>query len=314
MKAFVLHTLIALTLVSCARRVDLPVVARTESGPNIVILKSSDNPLYAAPIDVFVRQLEGRATIYETTVGQNAHALALELRRRSPDLVFALGTRAALFAKQAVRDTPVVFAMVVNHRRHALEGENVAGISFEVPAVAEFTQFKMIMPALSRTLVLYSDDTEALIDDAQANIGGLGVTLVGVKAADGRLPQDLDAQLQNVDAVWLLNDPAVVTPGNFAQLVRSADARRVPVIASVSDTFAHSGAMMSVSLDFTNVAGQAAAMTQRILQEHVSAGSIGVQEPIGGRLVVNNNVATRLGIVVPDEVQPFINELISDSR
>ena len=79
-----------------------------------------------------------------------------EIRGLAPDLLFVLGTRATLLARDRFRDVPILFAMVVNYRRLGLaDHENVMGVALEIPPLTEFTQFKLIAPGLKRVLAFY---------------------------------------------------------------------------------------------------------------------------------------------------------------
>jgi len=291
----------------------------TASAPNapvVVVLLSSNNRLYEGPVGAFEQQLGQTATVYEEVV-TDQRGLAEELTNLHPSLVFALGTQAALFARQKLADTPTLFAMVVNHRRlEELQAPDVMGIALEVPALNEFTQFKLAMPNMSRLLALYDPDhSSGVIAGANEAARTLGMTLIAAPVHDRA---EMEAQYKRysgqIDAVWLLNDPVVMNPKSFAFLRDATVRDRVALVSSLSEQFARSGAVMSVSVDFSSLGFQASAMASAFLDGKQRPSEIGIKPPIGARLVLNLVTAQKVGLQIPEEVLPFISEVIVSER
>lgn len=68
---------------------------------------------------------------------------------------------------------------------------------------------------------------------------------------------------------------------------------------------------MSVEIDFYNISSQLASMARMIIEQEMNPDKIGIRPPLGGRLVLNMDVAEKIGIEVPAEIMPFIHEIIS---
>ncbi len=285
------------------------VTAPAPGAPTVVVLLSSKNRLYDGPVAAFENQIKETATVYETVVGDQ-RGLADALRDLHPSLVLAFGTQAALFARQNLPETPLLFAMVVNHRRlKELQAPEVMGIALEVPPLSEFTQFKLALPTMGRILAVYDPDHSSdVIADATESARTLGMMLVAAPAHD---KDELESQYKRYsgqfDAVWLLNDPVVMNPKAFAFLRDATTRDHVALVSSLSDQFARAGAMMSVSVDFNSLGFQASAMALSLLDGKQTPTAIGIQPPIGARLVLNMVTAQKLGLQVPEEVLPFIS-------
>src|SRR5512139_1598853 len=89
----------------------------------IAIVKSSDLPYYEQAVVGFKEGILATTTVKEYNLhGQLAEGreIAKALRAAPPDLIFAVGLKAALAAKLEIFDTPVVFCMVLNPRAHGL--------------------------------------------------------------------------------------------------------------------------------------------------------------------------------------------------
>src|SRR5262249_33744888 len=86
-------------------------------------------------------------------------------RDEAVDLVFAMGTRAALIAADHVRDLPVVFTAVTNPVESGVvrswqgSGRNLAGNSNWIPPETLLHVFRLAVPGLSRIGFLYSPGT-----------------------------------------------------------------------------------------------------------------------------------------------------------
>ncbi len=314
MRTFII---VATLLAGCvAPRVIQPVArASADDAPVVVILTSSNNRLYEEPIVAFQSQLEGVATVYVETL-TNEGGLAEAVEEVKPSLIFALGTQAASFARQRFPDVPLLFAMVVNHGRlKELAAPDVMGIALEVPPTAEFTQFKLVVPSMNRVLALYAaEHSSDVIANATKAARTLGITLIAIPVHN---LEEVKARYvehgHGIDTIWLLNDPVVMNPASFAYLREVANRDHVALVSSLSEKFAKAGALMSVSVDLSSLGFQASAMALSALKQDKKPAEIGVQPPIGARLVLNMGVAQQLGLQVPEEVLPFVSEVIVSS-
>lgn len=284
--------------------------------PRVLILRSTANTIFDAPIAAYAEQMQGSATLLEATAEADAEALRRALEAAKPTLVFALGSRALTLARATLPSVPVVFVMVVNFRRHeAAASPHTMGVALEPPVFREFAQFKMVAAAVKRVLVFTTKDSSARIAEAREQLASFGAELVAVSVDK---PEDVErklaASLSGIDAVWLMNDPVVVNKKTFELLRDTTVTHNLPYLCSFSDTFAREGALMSVSVDTAALGAQAGAMTRMVLEQGRTPESIGVQPPISTKLVLNMRTAQKIGLVIPDDVLPLVNEVIVSER
>ena len=285
----------------------------TGKGPRIVVVQSSDNSLYRLPVKLFIAQAPGDVHTVTMRDGQPPKETLRQIDALAPALVVTLGAKALSLAEKYISDTPVLFAMVLNHRRFDLSHRpNFMGIELETPTMTEFTQFKMVAPAMQRVLVVYGDpNTEVLLEAAKKDLSTLGIEVQTSRAESVQdVARAYAESTPGFDSVWIPNDAIAMAPNAFRVLADAALQDHLPLMCSLSETFAREGALMSVSVDFRNLGSQAALMATRLIVQHEKVSDIGVQSPLGGRLVVNFATASNIDLTIDDEIVPFINEIV----
>src|SRR5262249_42897977 len=135
----------------------------------IAVLKSHDIAPINQALAGFVASCPEPVTTYDLggsssdTKGVVDRIMAARAR-----LIMAIGPQAAQVAKAEARGIPVVFAMVRNPRKSGLEGDNIAGISLDVPVEAQLAMYKALLPSLQVIGVIYDPGkTGALVKEAE---------------------------------------------------------------------------------------------------------------------------------------------------
>ncbi len=301
--------------------------ARAAPQPRVVILQSSAVAAYQRPAQAF------RDTLVLTVPGVRIETHVLDddraaaerlvdgLLDRDVALVFAVGARAAHVAASAQHEVPVVFTSVLDWRsyRGALGRGHVAGVALEVPADAQLTQMKLLVPGLRRVVVVTRSERHqppALVELRQAGqVLGIAIEVVPIHRLD-RLARFGGAAVDT--AVYPLADPAVYTPEGFLALVAAARRHRLPLVA-FSREFVEVGAAMAVEVNDADLGSQAATMAAEILDGEARPDQLGVAAPVGTALVVNQAAAAAVGLPLSaslarlaDDVYASIAELSDD--
>lgn len=295
----------------CGQQVALESLAsETTAELDVVVIWSTANSLYREPTRAFAEQLRDEANVWKAELPANRRAMRHAISGKAPDLLLALGTRAALFAREEFPDTPTLFAMVVDYQRHGvLTAPNVMGIALEVPTHHEFTQFKIVIPSMDHVVAFYTEQTSpALLESSETALRELGIELISHRVADvSQIPEDFATATAAADAVWLLNDPSIMTSASFDFLRRATRIHQLPFLCSLSRRFTEHGALMSVSVDFGSLGFQAASMTRSYLQ---TGEAQGVQPPIGTEFVVNLETSDAIGLEIPPETFFVADEIL----
>lgn len=216
-----------------------------------------------------------------------------------PDVIVAVGLKAALFARDHLSRVPLVFCVVPNYERFDLTGATITGVSADVPPERDLAALQSALPNLKRVGLLFGRASGAVLARrAHAAANAAGLTLVEAPIGElselQRVARDLAGR---VDALWLPADPTVATPEVFRALLELSLAQRKPLLV-FSESLVRSGALVAASPDYAWMGAQAAGMVRRI-QNGERAGDIGVLPLRRTHVVLNSATARALGCVVP---------------
>lgn len=284
--------------------------AEAEAGV-IAVLKDSNLAAYNAPIAAFQKGVTDRVVVYDLGGElEKGKEIAQQLAQVPPDLVLALGAKAAFSARKYISEVPVVYALVLNPEKYGLTQPNVTGISLEIPPETVFTQYKMFAPTISKVGVIYSPGLEAQVTRAEQAVAALGIRFVRAPVSDpGDVTAAFDRIKGNIDSLWMLPDTLVLTPENFRQLLARSLSAHLPYLG-FSENFVKAGALVSVSPDYAAIGSQAASVARQILEEKTAPSAIPPAAPIGTHLAVNVDSARTLGLKLDSLILAFADEVV----
>ncbi len=289
--------------------------AEAAASSTIAIIKSDDLDAYDAPIDVFRGRI-GRSVEVHTIGGDKAvgERLMAKLAADPPEAVFALGAKAAWLVSHQLPQVPMVHAMVLDPSRYGIDGPAVTGIRMQPPPDLVLAQLQLLAPDVKRLgIVLSTTNNDPMIGEAIQAARNAGYTVIARRVGNER---DVRAALRRmpaeVDAVWLLPDPVVVTPRNFQVLQAEALAAHLPVLA-YSEGLVQAGALMCVAPDPDAVGRMAADQLLR----HFAGENIGVLDraaPEVVRVVLNRQTQEAIGLTIDPTLLAFVDEVLARPR
>ncbi len=275
-----------------------PPAARA-GGVHVLVMRSSNAAPYESAVKGF--RHEYGAPFEELTLdGVTNEAALATVRTKSPDVIVAVGLRAALFARDRISDVPVVFCAVAQPERYELGGTRLTGVASDVPAADVVHAIAKLAPDV-HDVAVFTGPTPAR-DLARLARRGSGesprIVPVVVKELNAFANEARRVE-PNVQAFWLHSDPDVATPETFQFLLGLSVSKRKPLFV-FSDALVRSGAMAAVVPDYERAGVEAAAVLRRLL-----AGERPADLPIvasrGSRVVVNGAAVTALGRTLPPE-------------
>ena len=283
--------------------------SRAAPAAHVLIVKSDDLPQYQQPIDAFIAAHPGKITTIDLGGSKEDGVKLLERTAKEGriDAVFALGAQAAWLSRQVLPRAPLTFAMVIDWRRYGLD-ESAAGIAVELPVDSLLARFKLLLPGMQRLGVIHSEHASAAtLEAARAAAASLGIELreESVRYSDG-VAGAYRRMRSNVDALWMVPDPVVVTHDNFRYLAERTRHDGIPFLA-FSENFVRAGAFLSVSPDYATMGSQAAVLVERSLDGQLEQP---IQAPIGSSLVINAATARELGIDVDGNILSLADKVI----
>ena len=264
--------------------------------PRVGVLFWHDSPndreAFAGVRDGFA--LAGMDPIFEVVEARGDDAAARgalrDFEARRLDLVYAMGTGAALRAKDEVRTRPVVFTAVTDPVGSSVvasaggSGRNLCGNASGVDPAEALLVFRRAVPGLAVLGVVHDP----------ANPVSRGEVEVVRRAAAGLDPA-CAAVLREAGALWIPIDIEVYSRAD--QAAEAAAAARKPVLATASAA-SRRAAAVCITADFRAVGRSSVVLAARVLRGEDPA-RIPLARPRSHRVILNLEAAARTGFVLP---------------
>jgi len=238
-------------------------------------------------------------------------ALARELVAVRPDVIVAIGSSAALAARDATSTVPVVMfgnfdplklGLVTSLAR---PGGNVTGVLIAAQGTLAAKRLELLrdaVPGATRIGVLAPDDAlfAAQLDELRRAAQRIGVALTVVTVRNG----DYDAAFESLAAAKV---QALFVGGHtfFARdgdrIIALAAKHRQPATYEWPEQ-AEDGGLMGYGADLDELYDRVAFLVDRVLSG-VSPAALPVEQPTKAELVINLRTAKALGIAIPPAVQ-----------
>ncbi len=266
----------------------------------VAIVADAKLPVYRRVVTGF--SVESRVPVTEYSLGgkrDRGKAVFKQVLGTDPALVLAIGPMAANLAKELLPESvPVVYCMVPNLEQYPkLKGSNIAGIALELSLRDQLSTLKTVAPKIQAVGVVYSPrHTGKKIAEARREASRLGLKLVTAEASS---PADVTRAVSSlsgrIDALWMVPDPAVLNLTAFQSLVDFSVKKRIPLF-SINYKFVEKGALVSMGINYARIGQQAGRLANRILEDNVKPGSVGVQSPEGLDIAINLTTAREIGV------------------
>lgn len=248
--------------------------------------------------------------------------LAVELVGLQPRVLFTNTNAGAVAAAAATRTIPVVVGPAGEFVLYELAGgslaqprTNVTGVVLTSPEIDAkcLSLLTEIAPAVRRIGILVNPRNPGQRDYPAVllKVGKLDATLVRLEAGGAG---DIDVALaraltENVDALFVADDPRIAVDLPVRQRVlRFAADNRKPLISS-HQTYARDGALFAMGPSIPALAARAASYVDKILRG-TRVENLPIERPSTFVTVVNLKTATSLGLAIPVAVLASADEVI----
>ncbi|MBI5874992.1 MAG: ABC transporter substrate-binding protein [Deltaproteobacteria bacterium] len=276
---------------------------------DVAAVKSVDIVPYREAVNGFKNVVNKRVHEYVIMDEKGMdNSVVLRLKEQKTDLIFALGTDALALAKGEFKNTPVVFAFVLNPDAvigkdiDAVAQGNIKGIDMIAPPMEQFNALLEIAPKVKRIGVIYDPSkTQDIINDAAIAAKSLGLTLVTREIKSGGEAIDAVSDMEGkIDALWMAPDTTAITRESIEYMLLFSFRNRVPVIG-ISDKYVKEGALLALSFDSEDMGRQAGEVAMKIL-EGGDTTHIHLLKPRKLKLSINLNTAEKLGLNISERV------------
>jgi putative ABC transport system substrate-binding protein len=267
--------------------------------------------------------VEGVNTLFERRFAEGKierlPALAAALVAGKPQVIFAPVTPAALAARQATSEIPIVFAIAADPVGSGLAatlprpGYNATGLtSLNVELVAKRMQLlKEISPRISRVaIVLNPDNSPDRLQLAQLERAapplGMSVLPIEVREAEDYDRAFSGTGAQSFDALMIIPNPLNI---RFRRRILDYAAKMRAPTMDAQESGADEGALVSYSISWPDSFRRAAIYVDKILKGAKPA-ELPIEQPTQLELVINLKTAKALGIDIPRSVLLRADRLI----
>jgi len=297
-----------------------PLAARAQQAkrmPKVGILLFAQADL--GVIDPFVRGLETLGYVDGKTVSleyrdaggnyERLPRLADELVRLNPDVILSFGGDLAPVIKKATSTVPIVVVVSNDPVEAGLvaslgrPGGNITGLTYVHDALAgkSVELLKDTVPSVSRIAILWNPNhADPEFRETQRASRALGVELQSLEV---REPADFEGALQ---AAGRERAEGLIVIGSrliwlHRQLIGDACARHGLILVGVPSWLMEIGALLSYGPNVPDIQRRAATYVDKILKG-ARPSDLPMQQPTAFELIINVDVAKKLGITVPPTV------------
>lgn len=257
--------------------------------------------------------IEGQTVYYELRVahGDSDRLLGFagELVRASVDLIAVVGAVTARAARKAMRDIPIVYAVVVDPVRDGLATvsghplDNMTGMTTYDPDQARMhtALLRSVKPDLARIALLADSGVSDCLVGANthaAQEAGMRPQVVRIAGPDPDLAGAFAAmRREGAEALMVLEHPT--NGANAARIAELALARRLPTGVALAQ--ANAGGLFGYGTSLRIAAYQMAGYASRILRG-TQLSDLPVETIHRPELVVDMRTARGLGLTVPPDI------------
>lgn len=235
-----------------------------KAGQEIVVVQSLSIKPYAEAFNGIKEACPARVHHLHAPE-RNPDKLIEQIKKIKPAVILTIGPM-ALKTIMAIKDTPVVYLMVLNPDAIVGSEVNISGVSMNVPADRHLNALMDTLPATQKVGVVYgpdiSGDSVAL---ARRHAENLGIELITSKVyASKDVPSALMSMKGKIDVFWMLPDITVVTSETVEFMLLFSFENSLPIL-TFSEKYVEMGAFMSMNIEADDMGRQAGEMANRIL-------------------------------------------------
>jgi putative ABC transport system substrate-binding protein len=256
---------------------------------------------------------------------QKAIAILKAFQSEPVNLIFAMGTQAALLAAEFVPKIPVVFTAVTNPVESKVveswkgSGRNLAGNSNWIESKTVLHIFQMAVPNLSRLGILRSKNSGVVsaaelraMKDYLGEPGAPPLTIVEevVQSAIDIRGATKKLLASKVQALWIPIDFLIYE--NMKEVLAAVPPAVLPLVSS-SLKGMKTGAVAGVVVDYKMLGKRAAVIAFDILEKGISPGSIPIGTVKGYQVIVNLEAARHSNYELPLSILVLADSIVQET-
>lgn len=268
---------------------------------------------------------EGKNITYDYNNAQsdqsNLQTIAQRYVSNDVDMICAIATPAAQTVAAATSDIPIVATAVTDFEEAKLvdgneaPGHNVTGVSDMVSISDQIDLLLEFAPEAKSVGVIYSSNE--VNSELQAAIAKDYIVSLGLEYIEATVTSVNDIQqaaqsiIGKIDALYVPTDNTLASA--IPNLVMVTDEVKLPIVTGAADMVAD-GALATTGIDYYKLGLQTGEMAIKILQGEAQPAEMPIETADDILLVLNQGVADRLEITVPQSLLDKNPEIVGDEQ
>jgi putative ABC transport system substrate-binding protein len=266
---------------------------------SVLIVQSSKIGPYNEAVEGFKSRCQCTA---KELVLSDAEGLNIfrEIRSFQPDVILAVGIDALLRLK-AIKNVPIVYAMVSNPESIHLAGANVTGVSMNIAPKKQLSLLQEAFPGLHKVGLLYNPLTSGgFVEKALASSRDTPIKIIVKEIHHPRdVPLNINSLKDKIDVFWMIPDSTVFSPVTVEYLFLFSFENKIPVM-TFSEKYLSMGAVISANIDARDIGRQAGEMVEKILSG-ANVADIPSVDARKANVTVNQITAKKIGRPISNE-------------
>ena len=240
--------------------------------------------------------------------GQTSQTIAQKFTSDKKDLILAIATSSAQAVYNTTKEIPTVFTAVTDPvsaeiaKSWTNSGTNLTGVSDMVPVDKQLELLLKLKPDVKILGVIFNtseSNSEVQVEALKKEAEKLGLIIkeIGVTNVN-EINQNLNAYIQGIDALYTPTDNTVASA--YELVGQIALKYNVPILGA-EEAVVEKGGLASIGIDYFKLGKETAYKAVEIL-EGKKPEDIEITTLSDMSITINEDVANKLGIKIPDEI------------
>lgn len=274
------------------------IVIKTRSIPNSKLILDGFKSVCGNSISIKEYDMQGKLREGKRII----KIIKKSLKSSSPKIIFTIGAPATRLTQEAITEVPILFSMVGNPEKKGLFGNNISGISSDVPIKLQLDKLKTIIPGVESIGVIYNPkNTDNIIEEAKQAASDTGLKLIMYKVSSQKeVPRSVRSIIAEVSALLIITDSTVINKNSFKYIITITLENKIPTI-TYTDYLVKAGFLFSLTPDYLSIGKQAGNIVCK-LQENELKTQLSIVSPENLHLSINLKTAKRIGLNISPDI------------
>jgi len=242
----------------------------------------------------------------------NANTIATKLVNDNNDLILAIATPSGQAVANATKDIPILVTAVTDPEASGLvssneaPGGNLSGTSDLTPVKEQMELLMKLLPGAKTVAILYSSSESN--SKIQAEMAVEAATALGLETVDAtvsntnEIQQVVESLVGKVDVIYAPTDNMIASA--MPTVSQVANGNNIPVICGEAG-MVEAGGLATYGIDYYELGVLTGKQAVRILEGTATTAEMPIEYLSADQctLTINEEVASQLGIEIPDDLK-----------